>query len=82
LSGAVGIGKAGTGAIFMAVSVFGRPLAHPGSSAGGGDCWAQAARLAQQSVVNAVNARMCFITVSSLVFGEHRALLIVDEPSG
>src|SRR4030095_7465170 len=42
LSGAVGIGKAGTGAIFMAVSVFGRPLAQPGSSAGGGDCWAQA----------------------------------------
>src|SRR6476661_6032288 len=32
LSGAVGIGKAGTGAIFMAVSLLGRPLAQPGSS--------------------------------------------------
>jgi hypothetical protein len=34
LSGAVGIGNAGTGAIFIAASLFGRPLAQPGSSAG------------------------------------------------
>ena len=46
LSAAVGIGNAGTGAIFMAVSVFGRPLAQPGSSAGA--CWATATPAAQQ----------------------------------
>ena len=39
LSAAVGIGKAGTGAIRMAASVFGRPLAQPGSSLA---CWADA----------------------------------------
>src|SRR4051812_6843495 len=61
LSAAVGIGNAGTGAIFMADSDFGRPLAQPGSSAGGGVVWAQAARLVQQSVVNSVSARTCFI---------------------
>src|SRR4051812_5616903 len=42
-SAGVGIGNAGTGAIFIAVSVFGRPLAQPGSSAGAGVCWAHAA---------------------------------------
>ena len=62
LSAAVGIGNAGTGAIFMAESDFGRPLAQPGSSAGGGVVWAHAVRLAQQSVVNSVSARTCFIT--------------------
>src|SRR4029077_18030235 len=47
LSGSVGIGKAGTGAIFIAVSfALGRPLAHPGSSAGG--VCASAARPLQQ----------------------------------
>ena len=54
LSAAVGIGKAGTGAIFMAVSVFGRPLAQPGSSAGA--CWATAT-LAAQHAASAANAR-------------------------
>ena len=33
-SAGVGTGNAGTGAIFMASSVFGRPLAQPGSSSG------------------------------------------------
>src|SRR6185295_5189304 len=48
-SAAVGIGNAGTGAIFMAVSVFGRPLAQPGSSV-----WAQTAPTAQ-SVASAAS---------------------------
>ena len=54
-SAAVGIGNAGTGAIFMAVSVFGRPLAQPGSSAGA--CWADAAPTAH-SAPSATNARI------------------------
>jgi hypothetical protein len=43
-SGAVGIGNAGTGAIFIAVSVLGRPLAHPGSGS-----WASDGAVAQRS---------------------------------
>ena len=54
-SAAVGIGNAGTGAIFMAVSVFGRPLAQPGSSAGA--CWA-AATPAAHSAASATKARI------------------------
>src|SRR5690348_1863001 len=48
-SAGVGIGNAGTGAIFIAVSVLGRPFAQPGSSAGA--CWAQAAPTAQSAAV-------------------------------
>src|SRR5262245_20713456 len=47
----VGTGNAGTGAIFMAVSVFGRPLAQPGSS------WADATPMAH-SAANAINERI------------------------
>src|SRR6478735_2550105 len=78
LSGAVGIGNAGTGAIFMADSLFGRPLAHPGSSSfgfasagaggtGDGDAGfgcACAGKPAQQSVASAMSDRMCFMTGS------------------
>src|SRR6202008_3679059 len=54
-SAGVGIGKAGTGAIFMAVSeAFGRPLAQPGSSAGA--CCAEAAPIAH-SAAQATNVR-------------------------
>src|SRR4051794_25135451 len=54
-SAAVGIGNAGTGAIFIAVSVLGRPLAQPGSSAGA--CWA-AATPAAHSAASATIARI------------------------
>src|SRR5690349_14202189 len=46
-STAVGMGNDGTGAMRVAASVLGRPLAQPGSSAGG--CWAHAAVVATQS---------------------------------
>src|SRR5437879_1386597 len=62
LSGAVGIGNAGTGAIFIATSDFGRPLAHPGSSAGGGFCWASTGCPRQQSVASTMSERTCFMT--------------------
>src|SRR5436190_15455878 len=63
-SAAVGIGKAGTGAIFMALSLaLGRPLAQPGSSAGA--CCAEAAPTAQ-STAHATNERKSFIFVSSI----------------
>src|SRR6478752_967445 len=61
LSGAVGIGNAGTGAIFIASSVFGRPLAQPGSSAGAGAgagaagvVCARAAKPTQESIASAM----------------------------
>src|SRR4029079_15112961 len=69
LSGAVGIGNARTGAIAMAVSDFGRPLAHPGSSAGGGFCWASAGCPMQQSVASTTSERTCFMTCLLGVLG-------------
>src|SRR5215470_1692182 len=62
LSGAVGIGNAGTGAICWATSDFGRPLAHPGSSAGGGFGWASVGGPMQQSVASTTSERTCFMT--------------------
>src|SRR6478672_9377961 len=61
LSGAVGIGNAGTGAIFIASSVFGRPLAQPGSSAGGGVVCARAGKPTEQSIASAMQLRIFFI---------------------
>ena len=55
-SAAVGIGNAGTGAIFIAVSVFGRPLAQPGSSAGAAA--GPTAAPAAHSAASATNARI------------------------
>src|SRR6478735_734075 len=60
LSGAVGIGNAGTGAICIAASDLGRPLAHPGSSAGG--VCASASRLVQQSPAITTSERNCFMS--------------------
>src|ERR1051325_8731661 len=60
LSGAVGIGNAGTGAIFIATSDFGRPLAHPGSSAGFG--WGSVGGPVQHSVASTTSERTCFMT--------------------
>src|SRR3954454_24412018 len=62
LSGAVGIGNAGIGAICIAASAFGRPLAHPGSAAGGGACWASAGNPVQHSVASTTSERICFMT--------------------
>src|SRR4051812_45069644 len=61
LSGAVGIGNAGTGAILIATSDFGRPLAHPGSGAGGA-CCASAGSPRQHSVASVTSERTCFMT--------------------
>src|SRR5262249_32695066 len=68
LSGAVGIGNAGTGAICWATSDFGRPLAHPGSSAGGGFGWAST-ESPMQSVASTTSERTCFMTCLLGVLG-------------
>src|ERR1041384_5270917 len=62
LSGAVGIGNAGTGAIFIATSLLGRPLAQPGSS-GGGVC-ANDGSDRQQKAARAMPRRIFFMVVS------------------
>src|SRR5690606_9889716 len=62
LSGAVGIGNAGTGAICIAASVFGRPLAHPGSSAGGGVCCASAGSTRPHTTERTTSERDGFMT--------------------
>src|ERR1700759_3882457 len=69
LSGAVGIGNTGIGAICIAACVFGRPLAHPGTSAGGGACWASAGSPMQQSVARTTSERTCFMTCLLGVLG-------------
>src|SRR5512147_665317 len=68
LSGAVGIGNAGIGAICIAASVFGRPLAHPGSSAGGFGC-ASVGGPMQQSVASTTSERTGFMTCLLGVLG-------------
>src|SRR5882672_11008223 len=67
LSGAVGIGNAGTGAIAIAVSDFGRPLAHTGSSGGFG--WASVGGPMQQSVARTTSERTGFMTCLLGVLG-------------
>ena len=62
-SAGVGTGNAGTGAIFMASSVFGRPLAQPGSS------WAGLADAAPtaHSAPSAISERLLTGSVASCV---------------
>ena len=67
LSAAVGSGNAGTGAIFIAVSVFGRPLAQNGSSAGGCCAWAQQSALPRQRSAAAIFSKAFIVLVSFLV---------------
>src|SRR3954462_6640027 len=73
LSAAVGIGNAGTGAICIAASPFGLPLAHPGSSAGG--VCATAARPNPHNVASTTSERTCFMTCLLGFFG----LTILDQ---
>src|SRR4051812_27555297 len=70
LSAAVGMGNAGTGAIFIAASVLGRPLAQPGSSAGGGGgdaapgvgC-ASTGKPTKQNTASAMQVRIFFMAI-------------------
>src|SRR5678816_1961841 len=66
-SAGVGTGKAGTGAIFMAVSVFGRPLAQPGSSAGA--CCADATPTAQSAASATSERKVCIACLLDSVVG-------------